>query len=1672
MRMSIHRVTKTSTANTMMRVPVKKKKVEAKAIDSISETISFVIKGKLTSLKPTVLTKKQMKIKAMPNSSKKVKITKRKDKLMKYKKVPEMKKANTKKKAEKEKESMSNIDKLIQQKQSLDEPSVAANKTGITEKNKKGKEGNSVSKKTTPKIAKKKVQNNTESLNLSDLKGASRQIYADNASREEEKSPENTSNISDKTNTKKKEKADETTPQRSKKIKNKTRQANKMTVKCLKGTNKEPHRKEIPFKRNMRNKIKKERLSGDELSNSSDEISLVSLSQQSSERPEVKSENIESSRQEADKLKNFTKQSINKAKTTPRKQKPTVQSNLKNTRKMLMMKKKMLTKDKEENKMHKMKLLGLWNGPRRHRVASLNALAKVHCLYENETRSAFLDDAKKVVYVKKEKDPEPKEIEDSPPPMRNLRAAPRLGSVGKHWDMHEMSSSSSEDNDSVIEQPKVKAVLKRIKQEAEVERNEEKQKTEKKRRRNRTEIIMDLKDMVVRKRMASLNATAILAASYSTEKKSSKSSKSDDTDSSDSDESFVVSKSECKKIEEDIVKKEEEPQVIELRATPNKKVSVILNQDTDVTITGVYVNSTTRSTHHEGYCSIAGMQYRISATSHTQTAAAAMTTENLLQSPSVSENNIEENISPVCKSYTPLGALSNMKPPGAPDSQHGMALGHSPHHLGLPHMVPVGPSQHGPPAHLSPANRRHVGCTSAFSAPPSGHFGASPGHPVAEQGYTHGYYQPAGPLITAPPHGGHPQQQVPPTLAPTKAAPLSSEPSTSPTPPPPSSQQPTLRPPPPSSATESSDSDVIITSPPVVKETIPTQPPPPVSFRYSQYSSPHHGYSYSYTPQYYPGPPPAPSYPHHDLCYSTPPYLHKAYPTAYRRYLAPPSGAQFFQTPSDIYNPPQPTANPPGQQMVAANPAANGSSYQQPPGAHPPSALIESYAPPPTLLDPYAPPYYSGYGPAPPPSCYTHSTPTRTIPYLNAAYSSCPCPMQSCPKNVHAGPLTGDSKRSVHMSIAKDSLPLPPVALALPLEPVNATDPPSPARGSAGMPPPPSPAGATYQPPPPAPKQESIGTTEYKPAEKCRKARIGKSMVRSNIAANFPENTMLLMCQAPQQNANIANVKREIESPEQKKEEKLDEVESSDLKHIANNVESVILSEETLITTTETQNNFEMNVRSTEVDVKEEEKSDKESDDNVIEEESKRQEVKDEELLPCVKTVAENVKMKNMKRKLSMSKEVEKGEAPIVLPSKKPKIDKVKANGSYKDLIKKNVPCVKINNGKRKLITDSTSPKLVTTKSSKKKRKLALSKDDSVVKRTKLSKPLTSNNQLVNPKTLRKEGKYVMTCFLSELNENTEPGSKVAKKNSKCSVTTKKLAPVVLDNLFAKNSVDRTIECVVSNCWENGSRTIKKSDANSKSTSKSKFIKAETEPVTIKSTNVKPSSDQCKQKVQKVNSRKKVKCKEEPPLPLAITKPRKSALLPRWSNGWTWAGEPFQAKVFLNSDEATVVRTCYPAMVHVEGDRIEARDCVLLKAGQKKNELPFVAKVAALWENPEDGEMMMSLLWYYRPEHTEQGPQPTDEHDEVFASRHKDTNSVACIEDKCYVLTFNEYCRYRKNLRRLEENLEETKPFVPNPEIYPRTHRQPSNPRTPSDLVFFCRRVYDFRQKRIVKNPS
>lgn len=316
----------------------------------------------------------------------------------------------------------------------------------------------------------------------------------------------------------------------------------------------------------------------------------------------------------------------------------------------------------EKPSKRRLKLLSMWTGPKKHRMASLNALAKVHCLYENESRTHMELGLMKTVDrqvmpstskapLPKKKDPKTKETEkqettseseyenknekdkessessDDTPPQRSLRGVPGIRSAGKYWDP-KSSTSSSEDSElesksSNSPTDKKKAMPKSSSGKSDSDKPPPKMKKTAgvpiKKKRNRNEIVMDLKDMVVQKRMASLNATAILAASY--EKRSPKSNKDDTTSDSCSDESYsqkpknVISSGVKSEVKNEDTKKEIEDSSV---ADRKQKVEVIVNQDTDVTITGVYSTH-----HHEGFCTVSGMQYRISSTSHTQTTATA-----------------------------------------------------------------------------------------------------------------------------------------------------------------------------------------------------------------------------------------------------------------------------------------------------------------------------------------------------------------------------------------------------------------------------------------------------------------------------------------------------------------------------------------------------------------------------------------------------------------------------------------------------------------------------------------------------------------------------------------------------------------------------------------------------------------------------------------------------------------------------------------------------------------------------------------------------------------------------------------------------------------------------------------------------------------------------------------
>lgn len=49
-----------------------------------------------------------------------------------------------------------------------------------------------------------------------------------------------------------------------------------------------------------------------------------------------------------------------------------------------------------------------------------------------------------------------------------------------------------------------------------------------------------------------------------------------------------------------------------------------------------------------------------------------------------------------------------------------------------------------------------------------------------------------------------------------------------------------------------------------------------------------------------------------------------------------------------------------------------------------------------------------------------------------------------------------------------------------------------------------------------------------------------------------------------------------------------------------------------------------------------------------------------------------------------------------------------------------------------------------------------------------------------------------------------------------------------------------------------------------------------------------------------------------------------------------------------------MLRKCFEG-VQRDGDLIRVRDTVLLKSGPRKKSLPYVAKISALWEEPESG---------------------------------------------------------------------------------------------------------------------
>lgn len=667
---------------------IKKKKItelKQPIRDTISETISFVIKGKLTPIQPVVF---QKKFDIVGKSNKKNslcdKTTKNKNEVKPrvikktQKQPPKIKsKCHSETQEKAVNTTRKNVDKKMFETQ-IETPNETiknSHKTDVTKKKKAALKIEKLNKE----VKKTKTKNPTNKSNSQKIKIKKEKL-------------QEISHVTVIDELKKQQTIDELLKQVNEEILD-----NKKTIKAKKAKLKGAEMKSKKKQENIIGegnlvKIKNELPSG---KNTPTELPSLTVTETADIKLSTKIKVEPSSDKEDLDMKPINERiqqhelvetSQRKSKIKPSKQKPEKKKDeivkvspvkkkchkkLKTKPKMTIMKKRIMSSNSrdDDEKKCKTKLFGFWNGPKRHRVASLNALAKVHCLYENETRGNMLDiidEASKLAYaprkdpktsklvkIKKEKNEDEDDVDEdrepSPLPTRTLRSVPGLRGAGKHWDMHDTSTSSDDlsDDESVKHSAKYMKPEKQTKQTDKEGQIEGKPKKPKKRCRKQTETVMDLKDMVVRKRMASLNASAILAASYSLEKRQSKTMKSDDTDSYEgsSEEYFAASDSDINIKHEDGIKKEDDKKLIEVHTAPNKNVAVILNQDTDVTITGVYVNSTTRSTHHEGFCSIAGMQYRISATSHTQTAATAVATETLLQSSSAStHDNVSEVI--------------------------------------------------------------------------------------------------------------------------------------------------------------------------------------------------------------------------------------------------------------------------------------------------------------------------------------------------------------------------------------------------------------------------------------------------------------------------------------------------------------------------------------------------------------------------------------------------------------------------------------------------------------------------------------------------------------------------------------------------------------------------------------------------------------------------------------------------------------------------------------------------------------------------------------------------------------------------------------------------------------------------------------------------------------------
>lgn len=184
-------------------------------------------------------------------------------------------------------------------------------------------------------------------------------------------------------------------------------------------------------------------------------------------------------------------------------------------------------------------------------------------------------------------------------------------------------------------------------------------------------------------------------------------------------------------------------------------------------------------------------------------------------------------------------------------------------------------------------------------------------------------------------------------------------------------------------------------------------------------------------------------------------------------------------------------------------------------------------------------------------------------------------------------------------------------------------------------------------------------------------------------------------------------------------------------------------------------------------------------------------------------------------------------------------------------------------------------------------------------------------------------------------------------------------------------------------------------------------------------------------------------------------------------HGWMVLGESSRRPILKPGESSYADRLCYEAIQSSRtGQKISRRDSVVIFAGDQSP--PFYAIINDFYKD-QYGSLMAWIYWYYRREDVD-APNSlyVAGEDELIASRHHDSISVATILTTFKLLTYNQYCRFKAR-----ESLKNSTYFPTESQclkIIDSASESDSEIQPPQ--VFFCRRFYDNSQRSICVRPS